>query len=207
MKGLFLGVIVGIILVLGGGYVMKNVFKFQKPEPVVEQSSDVLLEKVKTVAKLVTIEGYFSEVFDHKDYYWADISFFRKKAIIKVNGKVSVGFDMEQTVFTMRPEEKQLLISNLPDPEIISIDTDISYYDLTEGTFNNFTANELTELNAKAKELIKEKAEESDLLIKAVDQSQPIFELIELIAQEAGYEVVYDTKESPEIEPIDSLLN
>ncbi|MEM6725603.1 MAG: DUF4230 domain-containing protein [Bacteroidota bacterium] len=207
MKGLFLGVIVGVILVLGGGYVIKNMFKFQKPEPVVQQESEVLLEKVKTVAKLITVEGYFSEVFDHKEYYWADISLFRKKALIKVKAKVSVGYDLEQTVFTMKPNDKKLVVSNLPDPEIISIDTDISYYDLSEGTFNNFTANELTSLNAKAKELIEEKAKSSDLLLKAEDQSQRIFELIELIAQEAGYEVEYAVQNPNATEPVDSLLN
>lgn len=206
MKGLFLGVIVGVILVLGGRYVIQNMFNFQ-PEPVIQQESEVLLEKVKTVAKLITVEGYFSEVFDHKEYYWADISLFRKKALIKVKAKVSVGYDLERTVFTMQPTKKKLVISNLPDPEIISIDTDISYYDLTEGTFNNFTATELTSLNQKAKELIGEKAKESDLLIQAENQSQRIFELIELIAAESGYDVEYSVEQPASETAVDSLLN
>jgi len=41
-------------------------------EVTAEEKSQVLLEKIKTVAKLVTVEGYFSEVYSYEDYWKYD---------------------------------------------------------------------------------------------------------------------------------------
>ena len=60
------------------------------------EQSQVLMEKIKTVAKLVTVEGYFSEVYDYQDYWNYDVSMFRKKALIRVKAKVSVGYDLSK---------------------------------------------------------------------------------------------------------------
>ena len=58
MKKVLLGVVIGIGLFFAAGYFFKNLFTFNT-EPVVIQSETVLLEKVKKVAKMVTVEGYF----------------------------------------------------------------------------------------------------------------------------------------------------
>ena len=105
-----------------------------------EESAQVLLERVQTVAKLITVEGYFSEVYDYKDYYAYNLSPFRKKALIRVKAKVSVGYDLSRVEFETRPDEKVIIVRNLPEPEILSIDHDLDYYDISQGMFNSFSA-------------------------------------------------------------------
>ena len=77
----------------------------------------------------------------------------------------------------------------MPDPTILSIDHEVDYYDLQEGTFNGFSAEELTKLNKNAKDFIEKKALESSLMQTAEAQLNSTFEVIKFMAEEAGWEV------------------
>ncbi len=160
-----------------------------------EEQSVVLKNRIETVAKMVTVEGYFSEVYDYKSYWGYDFSPFRKKALVRVKAKVSVGYDLEQMKIETRAGEKKVIISNLPDPEILSIDHDLDYYDLSQGTFNTFSAEDYNKINSTAKELIESKAKESDLFITADEQSNKMLEMIEYMVESAGWELEYAPRE------------
>jgi len=162
---------------------------FQKNDLKASEESTVLLEKVKTVTKLITVEGYFSEIYDYKDYYYYDLSLFRKKALLRVKAKVSVGYDFENMKIESRSDERLLIISQMPEPTILSIDHEVDYYDLQEGTFNGFSAEELTKLNKNAKEFIEQKALESSLIKTAESQVNSTLEIIKFMAEEAGWKV------------------
>lgn len=189
-----------------GGYFGMRYYLNEKATPVVDASGTVLLEKVQRVAKMITVEGYFSELYDHKDYYSYDISIFRKKAILKVTGKVSIGYDLEKMEFDVNPTTRELLIRYFPDPEVLSIDHDVSYYDIQEGLFNTFEPEDLTKLNVEAKKLIKEKADSSDLMLQAEDQANDIRDLITFIAEESGWTVREWTRIEYEESLRDSLI-
>ena len=178
-----------LALAVLGGYFGMRYYLSQKMATIEEVSSTVLLEKVQRVAKMITVEGYFSELYDHKDYYSYDISIFRKKAILKVTGKVSVGYDLKKMEFDVNPTTRELVIRYFPDPEVLSIDHDVSYYDIQEGLFNSFEPDDLTKLSTEAKKLIEEKAKQSDLMLQAEDQANDIRELITFIAEESGWTV------------------
>ncbi len=167
----------------------------------VEEQSTVLLEKIKKVTKLITVEGHFTEIYSHKDHYYYDISPFRKKALLRVKAKVSVGYDLEKIKIETRPEEKKIIISQLPEPTLISIDHEVDFYDLQQGTFNAFTAKDYTALNKKAKKYIEETALDSELLTTAKAQANTTLELIEFIAEGAGWTVEIEQKKVIE-EPI-----
>jgi len=188
MKKLFYLLLV-LAVAVAGGYFGMHYYLNQKVTTVEVADGTVLLEKVQRVAKMITVEGYFSELYDHKDYYSYDISIFRKKAILKVKGKVSIGYDLEKMEFDVDPLKRKLVIRYFPDPEVLSIDTDVSYFDLQEGLFNTFNEEDLTKLNAKAKDLIRRKANESDLMLQAEDQANDIRDLIIFIAEESGWTV------------------
>ncbi len=176
------------MLAIAAYFGMQSAFKIQA-EKVVEADGTVLLEKVQRVAKMITVEGYFSELYDHKEHYWYDISPLRKKALLKVAAKVSIGYDLQKMEFEVDPIQRTLLIKYFPDPEVLSIDTDVSYYDLQEGLFNQFDEKDLTSINAKAKDLIRQKANNSDLMLQAEDQANEIRDLIKFIAEESGWTV------------------
>lgn len=89
---LILGIIF-IALGIGMWYFMKTqLFEAQKAE-----NTTLILEKIKTVTKLITVEGQFSELYNHKEYYEYDFfNLFTKKILLRVTAKVSVGYDFEK---------------------------------------------------------------------------------------------------------------
>ena len=168
-----------------GGYLMHRYYQAQLVQR--EISSQVLLERVESVTKLISVEGYFSEIYDYKDHYYFDISPFQKKALLRVKAKVSVGYDLNQLKIEASEATKTLTISNLPDPQILSIDHDIDYYDVQNGAFNSFSNKDLTKITNDAKDYIREKANTSDLFLEAEKQSVEMLDMIKLLVETAGW--------------------
>jgi uncharacterized ubiquitin-like protein YukD len=161
-----------------------------------KEDVQVLVEKMKNVSKLITVEGYFSEVYEYKDFMTYDISLFRKKALIRVKAKVSAGVDLNNMKIDVQPMTKTIKISNFSNKaQILSIDHDLDYYDISEGTFNSFSAEDYNLMNEKAKNYIKEQAEKSELLQNASKQTNQILEVLKTMGETAGYKVEIDTTE------------
>lgn len=199
-----------ILIVLGLLFLVGGVFwatrAWYAPESITkEEQSVILLEKIKTVAKLVTVEGYFSEMYDYQDYWKYDISPLRKKALVRVKAKVSVGYDLGQMKVEALPDEKRIIISNLPDPSIISIEHDLDYYDITEGTFNSFSPKDYNMINKNAKDKVRQTAESSDLFLSAEEQSNQLLDMIKFMVEGSGWQLEF--KSRGHISPIDTLAN
>ncbi len=179
---------VALLLTFGLGILITRWF-FLRSEKVEKEDVTVLLEQIKKVAKLVTVEGYFSEIYDYQDYWGYDLSFLKKKALIKVKAKVSVGYDLEKMRITPDPERKVFVISDLPPAEILSIEHDLEYYDVQESLLNSFTTEDYNKLNANAKEFIRQKVMESDLAKTAAEQRNDLFQMMQFMAESAGWTV------------------
>ena len=151
--------------------------------------ASVLLEQVKEVAKLVTVEGRFSEIYDYEDFYGYDLSVFRKKALVRVHAEVLVGYDLEKMKITSEPDSKTIRISNIPPAEILAIEHDLDYYDIQEGIFNSFTGQDYNKINSAAKDFILKKAQESDLFDAAKGQKDNLFEMMRFMVESAGWEL------------------
>ncbi len=173
-----------------------------------QRTSDgtVLIEKIKEVTKLISIEGYFSEVYENKEYWGYDFSPLRKKALIRVKAKVSVGYDFTNLKIQSFPDEKIIRIGQLPDPEVLSIDHDLDYYDISEGSFNSFNEQDFNKMNAEAKAKIEKAAIASDLLLKAEKQSAKIFNMMELIVESSGWKIEYEKRILDENKVLDPLI-
>lgn len=176
-----------LVIFVGGFWVSRYLTDAIGPQKI--ESSDMIMERVRQVNKLITIEGYFSEIYDYKDYKGFDVSFLRKKALIRVKAKVSVGFDLTKMQYKFDEEKKIMTIEKIPLPEILSIDHDIDYYDITEGTFNSFTPEDYNTLNRNAKEFIKSKVEASELMKMANNQTLKLIETLNLVIGNAGWKV------------------
>jgi hypothetical protein len=170
--------------------------------------STVLLERVREVFQLVTVEGQFSELYTETNIrevtlylpiptYWE----FSKKALLEVKGRVLVGYDMEQVSIKVDSMARQIVLSNLPEPSILAIDHEISYRNLEESFFNSFTPEDYTQLNRNAKEVLRRKAEESDLLNKAREEGNAMLNAIAFMANSIGWEVIYDQAASKPPKP------
>lgn len=182
-------------------------YYYQRQEVKKEVSYDVVLERVKKVAKLITVEGYFTEVYSYKDYWGYDLPFLRKRALVRVRAKVSVGYDLNQLKIEALPESKTILVSHMPEPEILSIDHDLDYYDVSEGTFNSFSEQDYNKINTGAKQLIEEKAKQSNLLETASQEGNQALDLMKFIAESAGWKFEIAGVQMPRSNALDSILN
>ncbi len=152
-----------------------------------QQESQVLLEQVKAVTKLVTTEGYFSEIFSEVDtkLYFGFPS--TKKVLIKVKAKVSAGFNLANMKIEADHTTKTLRLSNIPPPEIISIEPEISYYDIANGVFNTFTSEDYTRLNKRAVDIVREQALKSDFMNNVNEHGKRNFDALRILAESMGW--------------------
>lgn len=164
-------------------------FMTRQNQKQIQEDKTVILEKIKKVAKLITVEGYFTEIYSYKDYYYWDINPLRKKVLLRIKAKVSVGIDLQNLKIEMDQDQKSMKIYCCPAPEILSIDTDLDYYDLSEGTFNTFNESDYNAIQKKAKAFIKTIALKSDLMKQSTDQSVEFLEIVQSIAENGGWEV------------------
>lgn len=176
-------------------YFTRTLTLFEKKQ---SETAEVILEQMRTVTKLVTAEGYFSEVYDYKDYYQWDITPLRKKALLRVKAKVIMGHDLENLDFTIDSATRKIRITDPGTPEIISVEHEVDYYDLTSGTFNRFSEADLNTLNERARNFITQVALKSNLVDLANTRKTEIYEALRKIAETAGYEFVIE-REGPSL--------
>lgn len=166
--------------------------KFQFNRQVVKVDSTVLLERVEKVFKLVTVEGNFSEIYDYQSHYFADVWPFRKKALVRINARVSVGYDFEKLNIFADEKTRTIRISGNLKPEILSIEDDLNYYNFENGIFNSINNEDVTQISRRAKQIIREKAEQSRLFGDAEEQKNEMFELLNMALKSTGWELVIE---------------
>ncbi len=191
MKWLF-GILT-LVLAIAAGFWIRGSISFV-PKKIVQEQQSAILESIKEVSKLVTVEGQFAEIYDYKDYYTYDWAPFRKKALIRLKANVLAGYDLSNIEITTVPEQKKIIIQNLPKPSVIAVDHDLEYYDLEQGSFNRFKPEDLSAIQEKAKQFIEHQAEESGLLQKAEARGLEILEQLKFLSTD--WEIV--VKRSPE---------
>ncbi|RPD99654.1 DUF4230 domain-containing protein [Aureibaculum marinum] len=195
--GLLLGIIILGVIVL----IFSNRFTKNKSE----EQSVVLLEKIRNVSKMITVEGDFSEIMHFEDVKGVLLNLIssKRKAIVLANAKVMIGFDMKKIKLQSIPEKKKLILEHFPEPEILSIETDIQYYDVKHGYFNKFAASDLSNLNKKVRMNIEEKIPESELLSSATSKALDTVKIIEQMVGTFGWKLDYnglEFNEKPRIE-------
>ena len=205
------------------GIVLLSVFLFgvwmtrayyQTPETTSDVDASVLIDNVKNVCKLVTIEAELYEIYDEKNYrnvtWYLPLPTrfsFSKKASIEVKGKVLVGYDLEKVEIDADSVNKILYIRNLPRPEILSIEHDVTYRSLDESFFNEFTAKDFTRINKSAKEVLRQKAIEKLLLEKAEKQGIDVLNVVEFMANGVGWEVQFQKRIFEDVTKRDSFFD
>ncbi len=186
--------LVGIVVGLAAGIFITNYFSKTKEGKLIKEQSSVLVNKIKQVCKLITVEGEFSEILTHRDEkpLLFKLVQLEKKALIIVKAKVMVGFDLSGISIKVEPKSKTILLSKFPDSQILSLDTDIEYYDIKKGIINKFSESDLTLLNQRAKEHIRNKTEESSLFNIARNQASETIALIKSFTESSNWKIVTD---------------
>tara|TARA_R110002096_G_scaffold287627_1_gene481283 strand:- start:902 stop:1513 length:612 start_codon:yes stop_codon:yes gene_type:complete len=185
----FFIIIISILVTLG----LVTIYKQWKTKQTTNAQSIILLDKIKRVCKFITVEGDFAEIYHYEDVKEKFLKLIssRKKALVVINAKAHVGFDLSKVQLTSNPKTKSVILTHFPQPEVLSIESDINYYDKSDGMFNKFEASDLTELHTKAKEHIMEKIPESGLYNIAKQEALEAIHLIENLVETIGWQLDY----------------
>lgn len=186
---LLLGLVLGAIIM----YWVYAFFNTKKSRELTKYQSTVLLEKTKSVCKLITVEGDFAEIYKYENTREHFMSLFssKKKALIVINAKAQIGYDLNKIVMHADESQKKIVLTNFPKPEILSIEPELEFYDIKNGLFNTFKPDDLTALNLEAKEHIREKIPQSGLMDTASREAMEAVLLIEKIVETIGWKLDY----------------
>ena len=161
---------------------------FFTPKSNTVEEAQVMLERIRTVMKLVTVEGQFSELFSNDDYQGAFSFFWEKKMLVRVTATVSAGYDLEKVKIETDAQNKTIRIGPLPAATILSIDDKVDYYDISEGIFTSFSPQDFNRINERVEQIIREKAQAS-LLPSAEEQGRKTLDMLKAMIESAGWKV------------------
>jgi len=196
MTRIIIGLLLAILLLSTGAYLGYH-WKGFEPRQHQQLDATVLLEQIREVNKVVRIEADYSEIMRHKSWYYFDFSPFRKQSILHVQATVMAGFDMEDAHIELDHENKIAVLSGVKPPAILSIQPHIRYFDLQQGSFNAYSADDLSELQQNAIQVIRQKAESSDILDR-VREKGPFFQTItDAITSQSGWTLLWVEQHTP----------
>ncbi len=203
MEFLFIGLAVGAVV----AYFIFARFNKEKSKLKTNEQSLVIMDKIRSVCKFITVEGDFSEVYHYENLKEKYLSLLlgKKKAIVLVNAKAHVGFDLSKVRMNSENEKKTIVLTNFPQPELLTVETDFKYYDKREGWANPFTTSDLTDINRDAKNYIVDKIPQSGLLDQARKEALDTILLMEKIVETIGWKLDYtaltlEDRNQPKIE-------
>ncbi|TYP99426.1 uncharacterized protein DUF4230 [Tenacibaculum adriaticum] len=196
MELLFLGLAIGAII----SYFIFQKFTSVKKKNLTEKQSVILLDKIKKVSKLITVEGEFAEIYHHENTQEKFLGLIssKKKAIIIINAKTHIGFDFRKIRMHADNAKKIIVMSEFPKPEVLSIEPNIQFYDIQNGLLNKFNSEDLTQVNKEAKEFILQKIPESNLMQTASLEALEAIALMKNLVETIGWELDYSAIELPE---------
>lgn len=201
MEYLFIGLAVGAVV----AYFVFARFGGGKQEKASTQSV-ILMEKIRRVCKFITVEGDFSEIFYYENVKdkWLNLLLGKKKALILIEAKAHIGFDLTKVKMHADTKNRTITLTNFPQPELLTIETDFKYYDKRDGWANPFTADDLTEINQEAKKHIVDKIPETDLFNEASKQALETIKLMETLVEtinwKLDYSALYAVEQKPKLE-------
>lgn len=91
---IFLGSLLGAVL----AYIGITFFKRKVNEKQTVKQSEILIQKIKSVCNLISVEGEFAEIYQYEDKKKHFLKFFtsKKMAILLIKAKVHIGYDLSQ---------------------------------------------------------------------------------------------------------------
>lgn len=178
-----------------------------KPNVTVTSSSDVILEQLKNVSKLVVSEGHFSEVFNYENSkaIFGDYLTAEKKAIVVVNAKVSVAYDLQLLKYELNEDTKTLRIISIPEKEI-SINPDLQYYDIQDDFLNPFEAEDYNNIKKSVNDDLLAKINKSTLISNAENRLISELSKFYLLTNSFGWTLEYNGEKVKEDEFYKLLL-
>lgn len=157
--------------------------------------SQLIYNGLEQIAKLQVTEGYFTEVHNYKDSksYFNNILSFDKKALVVVNAKAQIAYDLKKLDVQIDSIHKRVLVSYIPEPEV-TIVPDITYYDVQQSNFNAFIASDYNKIKKEVMYELEQNVVVADLKKQAHDRLFEELSRLLLLSKHFKWEVVDETK-------------
>ncbi len=182
------GIIITLLILLGVQY-CKN--KSEEKQEII-MNTGLIEQQIKQVGKLVVTEGHFSQVLSYrntrKNYF--DIFSANKKALVVINAKVTIGYDLRKIQTSIDEESRTVHIDFIPEPEV-NIYPDLEYYDISQDYFNKFGAEDYNKIKNRVNSLMEAKINQSDLKEKAKERLISELSKIYILTQSMGWSLQY----------------
>lgn len=188
-----------IALVLFAGFWFFYNGKQEREE--LRASSELIQKQVQQVGKLIVTEGYYSKVFTFKNSQNLFLNLWTsdKKALVVVNAKATVEYDLRQLETEIDAKNKTLILKKIPDP-VLNIYPDIEYYDVTQDYFNSFEAKDYNKIKNSVTAQIRTQIEKSDLMENSRERLMVELTNFYVLTKSMGWTLMYEKKiiENPE---------
>lgn len=190
MRNIFLGIVIAFVIVFGLRYCENK----KEGREILEANTALIQKELKNVGKLIVTEGSYAQVFSYNDSKDLLYGMFdaRKKALIVVNAKATIAYDLSQVTTEVDEATKTVTITNIPEPEL-SINPNIQYYDVTQDYLNQFTATDYNKIKSRIEKSLRKKIEESELRTNAENRLISELQKIYILTNSMGWTLKYNT--------------
>lgn len=196
------GIIITLVIVLAVYFITNKNQQTQE----LRYNTALIQQQITQVGKLIVTEGNFSQVVSYKNTRknYFDIFSANKKALVIVNAKVTVGYDLRQIQTEIDEETKTVRILRIPPPEL-NIYPDIEYYDVTQDYFNKFEAKDYNKIKSSVNQLMEKRIQESNLMENAKERLLSELAKIYILTQSMGWTLTYEEGIIESVEDLNSL--
>jgi len=191
MRKILFGIAIAMVLVFGLRYC-----EHQKDErEQMEFNTTIIQEQLKNVGKLVVTEGNYAEVFSYADSkkFYFDMFSSDKKALVIVNAKAAISYDLSKVETNIDSENKTVVITNIPEPDL-SINPNIEYYDIEQDYLNQFDASDYNKIKERVESSLRERIETSDLRLNAQNRLISELQKIYILTNSMGWKLQFNDK-------------
>ena len=190
MRNIFVGIVIAFVIVFGLLYCENR--KDNREQ--LEANTALIQKELKNVGKLIVTEGSYAQVFSYNDSKDLLYGMFdaRKKALIVVNSKATIAYDLSKITKIVDENTKTVIITDIPEPEL-SINPNIQYYDITQDYLNQFTASDYNKIKERIEKSLRKKIEASELRTNAENRLISELQKIYILTNSMGWTLKYNS--------------
>ena len=195
IKGFFLGFAVTCII----GWIAFSIYRrFFNPDRSIEIEARTIQKSVENISKLMVVEGHFSEVYSYHETTKIFFSLIpqEKKALLVLNAKAQVGYDLKKIVWEVDKDTKSVIIKSIPKEEVTII-PELRFYDIQTSTFTSFKSEDMNKIQKDAIDRIQEQIEKSDLKSQARHRLVESLQSITSVSSAMGWKMIDKTETVP----------
>ena len=191
MRNILFGAVLALLIVFGLRYC-----EHKKDErETLEANTAIIQKEIKNVGKLIVTEGSYAQVFTYEDWkkFYIDVFSARKKALVVVNAKATISYDLSKIKTEVNQETKTVTITHIPEPEL-NINPNIEYYDVKQDYLNQFEAEDYNKIKQKVETSLRKKIETSELVTNAENRLISELQKIYILTSSMGWTLQYESE-------------